>query len=129
MSVLPSTISLHLRYRIWIAEMNFDINVIRIYKDYLQELSTNAQEGNLIKKVEDFEKTLQSFRNDIDDLRNEMHLLKMKLAGQIRKQKQTDAVPGKTDDHTGLKTRYLDFRKRFETLKSDLSVFVTTMHP
>jgi len=129
MSVLPSTISLHLRYRIWIAEMNFDINAIRIYKDYLKELSSNNQEDGLIKKVEDFEKTLQSFRNDIDDLRNEMHLLKMKLAGQIRKQKQSDAVAGKTDDHAGLKTRYLNFRKRFETLKSALSVFVTTMHP
>ena len=129
MSVLPSTISLHLRYRIWIAEMNFDINVIRIYKDYLQELNTNTQENNLIKKVEDFEKTLQSLRNDIDELRNEMHLLKMKLAGQIRKQKQADVVTGKTDDHADLKTRYLKFRKRFETLKSDLSVFVTTMHP
>ena len=109
--------------------MNFDINVIRIYKDYLQELSADTREDNLIKKAGDFEKTLQSFPNDIDDLRNEMHLLKMKLAGQIRKQKQGEAVAGKTDDHAGLKTRYVNFRKRFETLKSDLSVFVTTMHP
>jgi predicted RNase H-like nuclease (RuvC/YqgF family) len=129
MSVLPSTISLHLGYRIWIAEMNFDINVIRIYKDYLKELSSDNQEDGLIKKVEDFEKALQSLRNDIDELRNEMHLLKMKLAGQIRKQKQSDVVGGKTDDHAGLKKRYTIFRKKFETLKSDLSVFVTTMHP
>ena len=129
MSVLPSTISLHLGYRIWIAEMNFDINVIRIYKDYLKELSSNNQEDVLIKKVEDFEKSLQSLRSDIDDLRNEMHLLKMKLAGQIRKQKQSEAVAGSADDHAGLKTRYLDFRKKFEILKSKLSVFVTTMHP
>ena len=129
MSVLPSTISLHLGYRIWIAEMNFDINVIRIYKDYLKELSTNNNEAGIIKKVEDFEKTLQSLRNDIDDLRNEMHLLKMKLAAQIRKQKQSDTVAGKADDHAGLKKRYNNFRNKFETLKSDLSVFVTTMHP
>ena len=109
--------------------MNFDINVIRIYKDYLKELSTNNKEAGLIKKVEDFEKTLQSLRNDIDDLRNEMHLLKMKLAAQIRKQKQSDTVAGKADDHAGLKKRYINFRNKFETLKSDLSVFVTTMHP
>ena len=129
MPVLPSTISLHLGYRIRIAEMNLDINVIRIYKDYLHELSTNNQDDGLITKVQDFEKTLQSFRTDIDELRNEMHLLKMKLASQIRKQKPFDSASSKTDDHAGLKTRYNNFRKKFETLKSNLSVFVTTMHP
>jgi seryl-tRNA synthetase len=129
MPVLPSTISLHLGYRIWIAEMNFDINVIRIYKDYLQELLTNNQDDILATKVRDFETTLQSYRTDIDDLRNEMHLLKMKLASQIRKQKQSDFSPAKTDDHAGVKTRYNKFRKKFESLKSDLSIFVTSVHP
>ena len=129
MTVLPSTISLHLGYRIWIAEMNFDINVIRIYKDYLQELSVNNADDDLTKKVRDFETVLQSFRDEIDELRNDMHLLKMKLAGQIRKQKKSEDAAGKTDDHEELQKRYQHFRKRFESLKSSLSVFVTTMHP
>jgi predicted RNase H-like nuclease (RuvC/YqgF family) len=129
MPVLPSTISLHLGYRIWIAEMNFDINVIRIYKDYLEELSSNNEDDDLVTKVRDFDTVLHSFRNDIDELRNEMHLLKMKLAGQIRKQKRFEVTTSKADDHAGLKTRYNNFRKEFETLKTKLSIFVTTMHP
>jgi hypothetical protein len=129
MPEFPSTISLHLGYRIWIAEMNFDINVIRIYKDYLQDLINNNQDATVSSKVQDFDQTLQTFRADIDELRNDMHLLKMKLASNIRRQKQMDYAGYKADDHPGLKARYTEFRKKFEKLKSNLSLFVTTMHP
>jgi len=129
MPQFPSTISLHLGYRIWIAEMNFDINVIRIYKDYLQELIDKNEDPSIASKVQEFDNLLQAFRTDIDELRNDMHLLKMKLASNIRKHKQMDQAAYKADDHPGLKARYTDFRKKFEKLKSDLSVFVTTMNP
>ncbi len=44
MSDAPSIMSLHLGYRLWIAEMNFDINVLRIFNDYLEELSSKKDE-------------------------------------------------------------------------------------
>jgi len=129
MPVFPSMISLHLRYRIWIAEMNFDINVIRIYKDYLRDLITNNNEPGVENSVKQFEDTLEVYRTEIDELKNEMHLLKMKLASYTRRQKEFDYSTYKADDHITLRSRYLDFRKKFESLKSELSVFVTTMSP
>ena len=129
MPVFPSMISLHLRYRIWIAEMNFDINVIRIYKDYLSDLSANDKLPGVASQVKQFEATLETFRADIDELKNEMHLLKMKLASYTRKQKEFDYPTYKSDDHAALRTGYIDFRKKFESLKSELSMFVTTMNP
>ena len=35
---MASIMTLHLEYRLWIAEMNADINVLRIFDDYLKEL-------------------------------------------------------------------------------------------
>lgn len=36
---MPSVNSLHLQYRLWIAELNEDINALRIFNDYLAEVS------------------------------------------------------------------------------------------
>lgn len=109
--------------------MNYDINIIRIYKDYLSDLNSNRQDGGVSSSVNHFEKTIEDYRVDIDELKNEMHLHKMKLAAYSRKQKEFDYATYKSDDHAGLRSRYLEFRKKFETLKSGLSVFVTTMNP
>ena len=38
MNAAPTIMTLHLRYRLWIAEMNFDINVLRIFEDYIKVL-------------------------------------------------------------------------------------------
>jgi predicted RNase H-like nuclease (RuvC/YqgF family) len=129
MPAFPSMISLHLRYRIWIAELNLDINLIRIYKDYLNELTAAVQDNSVGANVRAFEQTLENYRTEIDELKNDLHLLKMKLAAYTRKQKVFDHETYKADDHAGIKQRYTAFRKKFDTLKNELSVFVTAMHP
>lgn len=129
MPAVPSMISLHLRYRIWIAELNLDINLIRIYKDYLNDLASAGNDNSAGASVSKFEQGLENCRTEIDELKNDLHLLKMKLAGYTRKQKVFDNETYKADDHAGMKQRYTGFRKKFESLKNELSVFVTTMHP
>ena len=47
----PSAMSLHLQYRLWIAELNFDINVLRIFGDYLTELRTKRKEQEVKSKA------------------------------------------------------------------------------
>jgi len=47
---VPSITGLHMRYRLWIAEMNYYINILRILEDYLLELApkngaTEIQDG------------------------------------------------------------------------------------
>jgi hypothetical protein len=120
----PTPTSLHLRYRIWIAEMNSDINIIRIYNDYLQNLKDQDKNVQLKTIVGHFEKTFSNMRQEIDTLRNDMHLLKMKLAAIARKKESLDNTDYRSDNHVTLKQRYMDFRKNFELMKRELENLV-----
>ena len=124
MASAPSPMTLHLRYRIWIAEMNSDIDLLRIYKDYLKELKGMQNALKLKPEIERFETTFTSLRIEIDTLRNEMHLLKMKLATFIREKKQMDYSVYKTDNHKLLKKKYSSLCKKFGAMKADLKELV-----
>ena len=123
MSKTPSAMSLHLRYRLWIAEMNYDINVLRIFEDYLVELADKKNEEEVKTGVEYFQKQFVNFRKEIDELRHDMHLIKMKLAAYVRQMKQINEKIYESDNHTALKNNYLTFRKSFEKCKTDFKQF------
>jgi hypothetical protein len=57
-------------------------------------------------------------------LRNEMHLLKMKLATFIREKKELAYSDYKTDNHKLLKKKYSSLSKKFGALKADLKELV-----
>ena len=127
MPSVPSLISLHLQYRLWIAEMNFDINIIRIYNDYLQELRLKVHNPADTSELDKYEKVLMTIRADIDELRNEMHLGKMKLANYVRKENVIDAE--QTEEHSSLIKRYSEFRNKFAIVKSDLNDLAAKILP
>lgn len=51
---------LHLRYRLWIAEMNADITVLRIFDDYIAEIKKNDPQTKGV--ISDFQKQFIDFR-------------------------------------------------------------------
>ena len=114
---------LHLRYRLWIAELNAEINVLRIFDDYVKELSTFSKEPEVKTGIAHFKKQFEKSRMEIDELRHEMHMIKMKLAGYSRENKTIDYRTYKSDNHSGLKKRYLAYRKLFEKIKQEFGRF------
>src|SRR3954469_11753207 len=90
MSDTPSLMSLHLRYRLRIAEMNCDINVLRIFEDYLSELKAKRNEPEVAAKIDEFSKRFVDVRKEIDELRDAMHIVKMELAALSRENKTLD---------------------------------------
>ena len=112
---------LHLRYRLWIAEMNFDINVMRILEDYLAELAPKSHMPEVKAAIDRFENDFVSSRKEIDELRHEMHILKMKLAAHQRENTALTEEIYTADNHEALNTRYLAFRKGFEQVKKDFT--------
>jgi hypothetical protein len=115
--------SLHLRYRLWIAEMNLDINVLRILGDYLEELATKKDQPGVKTGIDYFEEQFIKQRKEIDELKDEMHLLKMKLASYSRESKLVDYKTYQADNHTDLKKRYFAFRKTFDKIKNEFIDF------
>src|SRR4051794_13555360 len=94
-----SIMGLHLRYRLRIAEMNADINILRIFDDYLKELSSKQDKPEVKNKIDDFQKEFVCFRKEIDELRDAMHILKMKLASYVREKKPLDYKTYKEDNY------------------------------
>lgn len=113
----PSTLGLHLRYRTWIAEMNADITILRIFDDYLEGLPPAKKTA-----VDGFKKEFDSFRKEMEELKHEMHLLKMKLAANAREEKDIDKKLYVEDNHAALQIRYTAFRKSFSKMKTDLEL-------
>ena len=123
MRATRSVMHLHLRYRLWIAEMNADINVLRIFNDYLLELEAKQLPPAVIKGIDNFKTQFISLRKEIDELSHEMHLIKMKLAAAARENRPFDKKSSREDNHRGLKKRYTIFRKTFTRLKKEFALF------
>ena len=114
---------LHLQYRLWIAELNSDITVLRIFDDHLAQLSGIKTKAETRRILEDFSKGFSDARNEIDELKHEMHLVKMKLAANIRlpQTEQQNAVS--PNNPPAVDKRYRSFRKKFDNLKKDFLEF------
>ena len=123
MSQFPSIMSLHLRYRLRIAEMNCDINVLRIFDDYLNELKAKRNEPDVAAKIDEFSKRFVDVRTEIDELRDAMHIAKMELAAMSRENKSLDAGTYKKENLEELKEKYFAFRESFEKLKEEFINF------
>lgn len=119
----PSAMSLHLQYRLWIAELNFDINVLRIFGDYLTELRTRRKEQEVKSKSDYFEKTFQSLRNEIDELRHEMHIGKMKLGAFARDNKPFDYKIFNVENQSPLKKRLSAYKTDFKKVNTEFEEF------
>ena len=123
MPATPSIMSLHLQYRLWIAELNFDINVLRIFGDYLVELNTKGKDAVLKQKSDGFEKKFQALRTEIDEIRHEMHIAKMKLGANARDAKPFDYKEYNKESHSPLKKRLAEYKAEFKKTNKEVEAF------
>lgn len=119
----PSIMGLHFRYRLWIAEMNSHINIIRIFDDYIAELSSKKNVPAIKEGIDQFKKEFVSLRRQIDDLRHEMHLSKMSLAADSKQTPKTGTKSSSKLNHRELGKRYSEYRKNFERIKKEFGQF------
>ena len=112
----------HLQCRLWIAEMNADIILLRIFDDHFAALSSRKKSPEARKALEVFSKQFSESRREIDELKHEMHLVKMKLAASLKLPEPAGTTDVPTN-HSGLEKRYKAFRKTFDKLKNDFVDF------
>ena len=123
MPAKPSVMSIHLKYRLLIAELNFDIIVLRIFGDYLTELRTKCKEAEVKTKSDYFEKQFLGLRTEIDEIRHEMQLGKMKLGAFAREAKPFDFKLYNKENHSPLKKRLSVYKTGFKKLKQEFEEF------
>jgi hypothetical protein len=117
MPARSSVMSLHLKYRLLIAELNFDINVLRIFGDYLTELKAKRKEAEVKAKSDYFEKQFLGLRSEIDEIRHEMQLGKMKLGAFSRESKPFDYKLYNKENHLPLSKRLSAYKAGFKKVK------------
>ena len=116
---MPSVNSLHLQYRLWIAELNEDINVLRIFNDHLTEVC-RKQNHKYTMQVEALKKRFSQMRNELDEVKHEMHLQKMKLAAIAKSDESSPDEVAENIQHNEVVLRYENFRKQFNDLKQEV---------
>ena len=120
---MATVTALHLQYRLWIADMNADIDVMRILNDYLTSSITKDDNGDALKRNDDFKKKFSNLRTELDAIRHEMHLNKMKLASLNKDQNQSLKKIENEIGHQALKERYTLFKKIFSKTKAEFQQF------
>lgn len=115
--------SLHLEYRMWIAELNLDINLLRIFNDRLKEMLTEHKAKEIKITSSGFEKRFNDIRLTIDDLRHRMHIEKMKLAAMTREKTNEDFKINTPENYESIHNDFIAFRIVFNELKSDFLGF------
>jgi len=123
MPATPSVMSRHLQYRLWIAELNFDINVLRIFGDYLMEMRSKRKEAEVKTKSDYFEKEFTGLRTEIDELRHEMHIAKMKLGAVARDDKPFDFKQFNKETQAPLKKRLSAYKAGFKKTNIEFGQF------
>jgi predicted nucleic acid-binding Zn-ribbon protein len=120
---MASVMRLHLQYRLWIANMNADINVLRICNDYLDWLKDNNSDSKVEKQIDHYKKEFSVLREELDDLRHELHLVKMKLGAVGKEKKVPEENIEELIKHTTCKNHYKSFRKKFSEIKKEFKKF------
>jgi hypothetical protein len=116
---MASIMRLHLQYRLWIAEMNADINVLRIFDDYVMLLEEKQNDADTMQQINNYKERFLDLRNELDKLRHEMHLTKMKLAALSKNSDEPADDLEKDVRHKECKERYKSFRKKFSEIKKE----------
>ncbi|MEP6683795.1 MAG: hypothetical protein ABJA35_11065 [Parafilimonas sp.] len=120
---MASVTSFHLQYRLWIAELNSDINILRIFDDYLADISTSNKTEDALKYIKNYKQQFSVLRKSIDELRHDMHINKMELAAIAKKPGISIKIIEKNIKHKEVKERYRLFRKTFDRTKKDFQKF------
>ena len=126
MSVMAETASLkslHLEYRIWIAELNLDINLIRIFNDRVIEMTGENHPGDSKSIIEVFKSKFNVCRETIDELRHRMHIEKMNLAATAREQSDPYNLTDFLKNYGIIREDFFAFRVTFNELKNEFLKF------
>ena len=120
MSETVSCKSLHLEYRLWIAELNYSITLIRIFHDRLEELQKDMPDNAVLSAIPGLSAKLSDSRAVIDELTHRMQIEKMNLARISRESRVINVRIPLPDNYSANRNDFYSFRTSFETLKAEL---------
>jgi septal ring factor EnvC (AmiA/AmiB activator) len=113
----------HLRCRLWIAELNFFINQLRIFEDSLELRTLELEAAAVKKRIVLFQKAFRQVRSEIDELKHELHLVKMKLAALAREDEPALSAEDQQQIENLLPGQFAVLSKTFTRLREQFILF------
>lgn len=115
--------SLHLEYRLWVNELNFYKEEIKIFERQLETLVIKNPLDELSAKVEQFQNKFILQKEIIDHLKHDLNISEKQLASFVHELSGTGLESIKMDNHTRLRERMATFRKLYTEMKEDFKRF------
>lgn len=114
---------LHLEYRLWIAELQFAKEEIRIFEHHLEELVSKNFLIEVTAQVEQFQNRFIREKEVIDTLRHDLHGAEVQLVAFVKKLSGMGLESIRMDNHSKLRDQMNTFRKLYGELKQEFRRF------
>jgi hypothetical protein len=114
---------LHLEYQLWIVELNFDVELMKIFERHLAYIASHNASKRTLAQVEQFQNQFICQREVIDELRHDLNISEKQLAAFLRDMAPIGYDNERLDNHSELRERFSTFRSLFEELKSRFRQF------
>ena len=115
--------SLHLEYQLWIRELIFYKEEIKIFESHLQELIARNTGKEVLASAEHFQNQFICQKEVIDQIKHDLNISEKQLAVFVHTLTEDGFDSIKMDNHTKLRDEVITFRKIYKELKSDFRRF------
>jgi hypothetical protein len=115
--------SLHLEYRLWINELNFYKEEIKIFERQLEQLLNKNPVDEVCPRVEQFQNKFILQKEIIDHLKHDLNGSEKQLASFASELSGMGLESIRMDNHTKLRERMATFRKLYTEMKNEFRWF------
>lgn len=115
--------SLHVEYRLWINELNFYKEEIRIFEDHLAALVSRNTDRNFAAQAEHFQNQFFLQKEVIDRIKHELGVSERQLAAFVKDHAEVGFESVSMDNHGKLRKDMSIFRNIYKELKEEFRRF------
>ena len=111
--------SLHLEYQLWIRELMFYKEEIKIFENHLESLVVKNTGHHMRAQAEHFQNQFILQKEVIDHLKHDLHVSEKQLAAFVHELSGSHLENVRMDNHPILRERIATFRKIYKDIKSE----------
>ncbi|MCB0560999.1 MAG: hypothetical protein H6573_29295 [Lewinellaceae bacterium] len=113
--------AVHFEHRLWVNELNFFADELKIYEHQLEELVTKADRKEAMQELEQFQNQFIRQKEVLDALQHDIHIHEQKLSEAVQEQQKLPLDP---EYHNFLKEQMESFRSIYAELKKRFYLFL-----
>ena len=114
---------LHFEHQLWINELNFYLEEIKLFENYLSRTINGNSSKEIVKGVEHFRSQFVLQKEIIHNLKHELMVADKRLVAFVKELSGLGLDSIRIDNHIRLRDRVKSFREIYSVLKTDFRRF------